>query len=249
MYDPLRLQAFLRAVAIGERAVFDIPPFTAYVDTTDPLRFLNYAIPADGAEPDAGQIEQLRAAFRERDRLPRLEWIDECAPAVAGALASAGMAEELRSPLMALVAEDVVAAGADVPDLTIARIGDADLREANDVQRVAFGDAPLAADDQPSDPRPRGGGAVVARAGAELVAVAGWSKIVDGVAEVWGVATAEPWRGRGLAGALTAAASRAIFDAGASLCVLSPGNDTAQRVYARAGYRRVATMLHFSDPE
>jgi hypothetical protein len=30
--------------------------------------------------------------------------------------------------------------------------------------------------------------------------------------------------------------------------VLSPGDETALRVYARAGFHRVATMLHYSDP-
>jgi hypothetical protein len=31
------------------------------------------------------------------------------------------------------------------------------------------------------------------------------------------------------------------------LCVLSPGDQTAMRVYERAGFTRVATMLHWSD--
>jgi hypothetical protein len=29
--------------------------------------------------------------------------------------------------------------------------------------------------------------------------------------------------------------------------VLSPGDETAMRVYERAGFSRVATMLHWSD--
>jgi hypothetical protein len=46
---------------------------------------------------------------------------------------------------------------------------------------------------------------------------------------------------------VTAAASRAAFEAGASTCLLSPGDETALRVYARAGFQGVATMLHYSD--
>ena len=80
-------------------------------------------------------------------------------------------------------------------------------------------------------------------------AAASWSAVVAGVSEVAGVATAEPFRRRGLAGVVTAAAARAAFVAGAERCVLSPGDDTAQRVYARAGFRRAATMLHWSDPD
>ena len=70
MSDVLRLQAFLRATAAPGRRVLELPPFTAYLDRDDPMRFLNYAIPDDGAEPDAAAVERLRAGFREHGRLP-----------------------------------------------------------------------------------------------------------------------------------------------------------------------------------
>jgi predicted GNAT family acetyltransferase len=89
---------------------------------------------------------------------------------------------------------------------------------------------------------------VLARAGGEPIAAATWTAVIDGCSEVAGVATAEPWRRRGLAGVVTAAAAHAAFAAGAERCVLSPGDDTAQRVYEHAGFRRAATMLHWSDP-
>ena len=73
--------------------------------------------------------------------------------------------------------------------------------------------------------------------------------MLDGASEVAGVATAEAFRRRGLAGLVTAAAARAAFACGARLCVLSPGTGEAQRVYARAGFRGAATMLHWSDPD
>ena len=75
MSDVLRLQAFLRATAAPGRRVLELPPFTAYLDRDDPMRFLNYAIPEDGAEPDAAAVEGLRAGFREHGRLPRLECV------------------------------------------------------------------------------------------------------------------------------------------------------------------------------
>jgi predicted GNAT family acetyltransferase len=88
---------------------------------------------------------------------------------------------------------------------------------------------------------------VLARVGGAPAAVAVWTAVVGGTSEVAGVATAAAWRRRGLAGVVTAAAARAAFAAGARLCVLSPGNDEAQRVYARAGFRGTATMLHWAD--
>jgi predicted GNAT family acetyltransferase len=89
---------------------------------------------------------------------------------------------------------------------------------------------------------------VLARVGGTPASAATWTAIVDATSEVAGVATAEPFRRRGLAGAVTAVAAREAFAAGATLCVISPGGDDAQRVYARAGFRRAATMLHWSDP-
>jgi hypothetical protein len=245
------LQAFLRASAATGRTAVSVPPFTAYLTEGDPLRFLNYAIPDGDVEPGAAQIEALRREFRARGRVPRLEWVEEAAPRLAAALAAQGMVEELRTPLMACTADELVDATADVEGLVVAAVRDADLRETSDLQRVAFGMEPLPADAPPSSfARPRGGGAALARAGdGTPVAVAVWTRVIGGCSEVAGVATAEPWRRRGLAGVVTAAAARAAFIAGARLCVLSPGDDTAQRVYARAGFRRAATMLHWSDPD
>jgi hypothetical protein len=245
------LQAFLRASAAAGRTVVSVPPFTAYLTEGDPLRFLNYAIPDGDVEPSRPEIDALRRELRARDRLPRLEWVEEAAPRVAPALAAGGMVEELRTPLMACTADELAEAAADLEGLSVAAVREADLRVTSDLQRVAFGMEPLPAGAPPSSfARPRGGGAVLARAGdGTPVAVAVWTRVIDGCSEVAGVATAAAWRRRGLAGVVTAEAARAAFVAGARLCVLSPGDDTAQRVYARAGFRRAATMLHWSDPD
>lgn len=240
-----RLQAFLRATAAQARQVERVPPFELFFDPEDGLKYLNYAIPDDGAEPDAAAVEALREAFRARERLPRLEWIEEAAPAVAAALADAGMEQELRMPLMTCTPEQLVAVLPDVQGVVIRPVDDVNQRAAIDVQRVAFGQPPLR-DDEPVR-APSAGATVLAEVGDEPVAAAAWTGVIGGVTEVGGVATAEPWRRRGLAGAVTAAAAREAFDAGAELCVLSPGDETAQRVYERAGFRAAATMLHWSD--
>jgi predicted GNAT family acetyltransferase len=198
--------------------------------------------------PDLKAVEQLRVVFRERDRLPRLEWVEEAAPRLAGALAAAGMQEELRTPLMACTPGELRAAEADVAELRIGPVEDADVHDCASLQRVAFGADAVSPDEEIRDPRPTGGGAVLARSGGEPVSAASWTRVVDGFTEIVGVATAEPWRGRGLAGAVTAAAAAGAFAGGAEVCVLSPGDEVAQRVYTRAGFGRVATMLHWSDP-
>ena len=239
----MRLQAFLRAVAALNREIVSVAPFTAYFHPSDSLKFLNYAIPEDGADPDEQAIERLREAFRSHDMLPRLEWIDEAAPRVARALERAGMREELRTPLMTLAPDDLMQPV--VEDAIVSVVGEDELREAADIQRVAFGGTPHAEDQAPEPPN---GGLVLARVQGEAASVAQWTAVFDGHSEIVGVATAEAYRRRGLAGLVTAAAARAAFEDGASTCVLSPGDETALRVYARAGFRPVATMLHYSDP-
>jgi GNAT superfamily N-acetyltransferase len=247
------LQAFLRASAASGRTVVPVPPFTAFVDESDALKYRSYGIPDGDVRPAAADVAALREAFRARDRLPRLEWVEEAAPRVAAALDAEGMREELRTPLMTCGPGQLAPAEAAVDDLAVSAVSDADRRETAELQRAAFGLEPLGEGEAPwSSARPHGGGVVLARAGGPAgtpVAAAVWTRVVDGCSEVAGVATAEPWRRRGLAGVVTAAAARAAFGAGAGLCVLSPGDETAQRVYARAGFRRAATMLHWSDPD
>jgi predicted GNAT family acetyltransferase len=114
---------------------------------------------------------------------------------------------------------------------------------------VAFGQPPLGPEEQPRDQRRLGGGSVIARSGSAPAAAGTWTAVIDGVSEVVGIATAEEWRRRGLAGVVTSAAARDAFAAGASLRVISPGGEEAQRVYERAGFRRIATMLHWSDDD
>src|SRR5919108_2247366 len=112
MSDVRDLQAFLRASARRGRLVVRVAPFTVTIDEGDALRFVNYAIPDDGAEPDAGAVAALRAVFHGHGRRARLEWVEEAAPAVAAALAAAGMVQELRTPLMACRPDDLTAADA-----------------------------------------------------------------------------------------------------------------------------------------
>ena len=55
----------------------------------------------------------------------------------------------------------------------------------------------------------------------------------------------ERFRRRGIAAALTSAAAGQAVAVGAQLCFLTPGDDGAERVYARAGFIRAGTtMVH-----
>src|SRR5207248_9183396 len=122
-----RMQQFLRASAANRREVVASPPFTVYIHPADALKFFNYAVPDGDVVPTRDQIEHVRQVFRGRERLPRLEWIEELAPRVAPELERAGMLEELRTPLMSCDPASLVGASAGVPDLSIRPMADEDL--------------------------------------------------------------------------------------------------------------------------
>jgi ribosomal protein S18 acetylase RimI-like enzyme len=239
--DIEQLQAFLRAFAASGREVVRVGPFQAFFDLEDDMKYVNYAVPDDGALPTGADVNALRSAFRERDRLPRLEWIEEAAPAVVDALAAAAMQQELATPLMACARDALRIPEVDVE---ITRASAADALDVRNLQQVAFGQPPVESVSAETPKR-----TLVGRVGGVIATAGAWSEVIGGVSEILGIATAEQFRRRGLAGAMTAAAAKAAFEEGADLCVLSPGDETAMRVYERAGFRRVATVLHWSDDE
>src|SRR5574337_1488270 len=67
-----------------------------------------------------------------------------------------------------------------------------------------------------------------------------------GVGHITGVATAPAFRGRGLAGLLTAYAARCARDEGAALVALEAATPEAERVYTRVGFSRAAARVDYS---
>lgn len=268
------LQQYLRAAAAQHRAVVRSGPFLLHVDAHSEEPYANYAIPDAGAEPSAEDVARLIDAFAAHARRPAFEFLPACAPAVRPALAAAGFEVTAEIPLMTAGAERLVAL-APPAAVTIALAGgdvdDAVAREIRAVQNAAFGmpDAPVDAEDlarlrtwaadgvvayaveRPArdgeeadggaaDGGPRADGAIVG-AGMALPARDGFSELV-------GIAVAEHARGRGIAGALTAAIASAALDRGARTPFLTPGGDQAGRAYARAGFATTAEMVHMALP-
>ncbi|HEX8104908.1 MAG TPA: GNAT family N-acetyltransferase [Solirubrobacteraceae bacterium] len=242
-----RIQASIRTTAARGRDVERVGPFLATFDPHDDLKYLSYAIPDDGARPSLAHVEALVAAFRARDRLPRLEYLPAVAPDVEAALLAGGFAEEARVPLMTCEPAGVVAAA--VPDGVEIGPPTADDAEAMlAVQHAAFGQPPpdRAAVERLADRLDEGRAAVVARADGAVVGAAEATAPAEGVTEIAGVAVDEAHRRRGIAGALTAAVTALAFEHGAALAFLTPGDEGAERVYARAGFVAGGVMLHVS---
>src|SRR5690606_28461592 len=78
------------------------------------------------------------------------------------------------------------------------------------------------------------------------VGVGAYMVPLEGFSELVGIATLPEHRRQGIAGAVTAAMARQLFDeAGVHTAFLTAADDAASRVYQRAGFIRVGTGLAF----
>ena len=211
--------------------------FVLYVHRTDPHPYLNYAIPAPGATHGDG-TPLIRSA-RARDLVPRLEYLEACFPWVEHALSQCGFTRESRLRLMTCTAVAPMEPPSDV-ELVAVEPGSPLVRPMLTVAHEAFGEAPPDA----ANVERWAGRAVVAVKHGEVLGVASWTTVIEGMSEIVGVAVAGEARRRGIGAALTVAASRAAFADGASLAMLTPGDDRTAAVYERAGFSDATTMLH-----
>jgi predicted N-acetyltransferase YhbS len=235
-----RVQASIRTVNTAERDPIAAGPFTLYRNRASDHPYLNYAVPNAGVVGWEG-IDALRTAFADQALQPRLEFVAECAPGLEEALAADGFTLQGRYPVMTLPAEQLREVPA--PDgVLIARVlAGGDVRALLATAAEAFGNGP------PTDAQVAayGGRGHLARADGEPAGAAFYSPIADGVSELGGIGVRERFRRRGIAAALTGASAAAAVAAGAQLCFLTPGDDGAERVYARAGFAREGTtMVH-----
>jgi hypothetical protein len=250
-----QLQEYVRVVTARDRDVERVGPFLATFDRHSTHPYLSYAFPDDGAQPTAEDVAALAAAFRRRDRVPRLEFLPAVAPAAEAALAAGGFLVEARLAVMTCGPGGVTDLGApagiaiEVPQTA------EDLRAMRVAQHAAFGleDAEVG-DDEVARQRASmdaGALALLARDTATGRVVGGGVATVPaaGVTEVAGIGVLAGHRRRGIAGAITAGLAGAALAAGRQTVWLTPGDDGAHRVYGRAGFVDRTTMIHMSIPE
>ncbi len=243
---PERLQEHMRGVARRQYDAVPVPPFTLYFHPTDPLPYLNYAIP-DGEPGDAASLaaplERLKAEFGVRGRRPRLEFVEAAFPSLAAALEASGFEREARPQLMICRPEDLRPVP-DVPGLvveTLSALSPLDaFRELLVVQRRAFA-LPRAEDVSTEDARWLRDGlgdglAFIGRLAGKAACVAMFLDPTGGLTELVGIATLAAHRRRGLGGALTHAAAEAAFRRGVTVAFLSAADARAGRVYEAAGF-------------
>ncbi len=214
------------------------------------LRFLNYGIPDDGADPDEAAVASLVAAFRTADRLPRVEFLPSVAPALERVLASHGWTVEDRLPLMTCTSRMVRDLLPPEGVLVQAPSDDIALHEMARLQHDVFGD-PEPVDDR-TVARLRGH---LNRGARALVCVDAHTRRMVGAAqagvpaggatELVGVAVVASHRRRGLAATMVSMLTRQAFAAGLTTVFMeaAPGADGA---YRNAGFERTSTSVHMS---
>ena len=243
------IMAFIRV----SRKAHELPrvgPFALLLTGATRLRFLNYASPDDGADPEDSELGALVDAFRSADRKPRVEFLPSVAPALESRLTAHGWTLEARLPLMTCTARTV--REPRLPDgiLIDTAADDGKLLEMARLQHEIFGDP------EPADARTvarlrgsldRGGNALIGRdAGThQLIGAAQSGVPAGGATELVGVVVAPSHRRRGIAAAMVSALARQSLDAGLTTVFLeaAPGADGA---YRNAGFRRTSTSVHLS---
>ena len=242
-----RIQNYLRATILRSENNLRVGPFLAGFDAGSDNLYRNYAVPDADTRPSTSDIEALNAAFLERSRRPRLEYITDTAPDVESALLANGFEIEKRYPI--LICTPGMLRNVEVRGIDIGLASDdQDIIDAADVGAEAYDDVVY------PDPLRRlvaqGGVLAMARDPVSGLAVgAGMATPAhEGVSEVAGIGVRVAYRRRGIAGALTACAAREAFARGIELAWLTPGSDDAERIYTRAGFVRASEQLHISKP-
>ncbi|MFE6935126.1 GNAT family N-acetyltransferase [Streptomyces sp. NPDC057699] len=246
------IQNYARTLTLRSPDHYRVGPFTVRHNPSWELKFANYAIPDQDAEPTVRDIADLVAAFRAHDRLPRLEFLPAWAPAVEPALLAAGFTVENRAPVLACTADGLLTPE-PVDGLHVAEpVTDDEFTSAAAVQHTGFGGEGGPDDGEIAWLRgaTEGGGVSALATVDGLPAGAGGCSVpVDGIGELAGLAVAGTFRRRGVGAALSAWLTRTAFERGFHAVWLEPGGPDVERIYAGIGYRRTGEKLNISlDP-
>ncbi|MFI6443488.1 GNAT family N-acetyltransferase [Kitasatospora sp. NPDC050543] len=262
-----QLERYYDAVPRPGARAEDFGPLTLFVREGQGWPY--YARPTlgwTGREATADDVRRVLARQRELGAPESFEWVAETTPGLRTVVEAAGLTVH-EHPLMALVAEPdpdgprsrpaasvtvgVLAAddpalpsAVAVPNLAFADrgtgIGTAGPTELDEAVAACLADGAV---ERIAD-RIRAGLTVQAAAVEDGVALcAGQHQPVGAVTEIVGVGTLPAARRRSLAQAVTAALVADAREHGVTTVFLSADSEDVARIYARLGFRRVATAL------
>ncbi|QNE73281.1 GNAT family N-acetyltransferase [Streptomyces finlayi] len=260
-----RLECYYDAVPRHSARVEDFGPLTLFVREGQGWPF--YARPARGwsGAVSAAAVARVRARQRELGIPESFEWIAETTPALRAAIEDSGLVVH-EHPLMVLDPGAPVPAADELSDGLRVRTMDPDdpaLASALAVPHLAFAEPGTGlgfagVTELAEAVRARAGDGSVERVAARIEAgltsvaaaveggtalCAGQHQPVGSVSEIVGVGTLPTARRRGLGIAVTAALVADARSRAVETIFLSAGDDDVARIYARLGFRRVATAL------
>ena len=245
-----RIQSYLRVAAPRGRESERIGPFLATFSRHSDNPYLNYAIPDDGAEPADAEVAALVDAYRTRSRRPRLEYVAALAPAVEPALVAAGFTAEGHLPLMVYrrTGDQAAVDGVELVTAT----SDEELRGVAAVQWEAYGESgplPERAVHGLRSTLANGGVVVLARDAATGEAAGGGlcTGPHEGTTELTSIGVRERFRRRGIAEAMARHLGQELRERGNDCVFLMAAGEAEERIYARAGFATVSTILHISQ--
>jgi GNAT superfamily N-acetyltransferase len=242
-----QIQTYLRQAASRDRETVRVGPFLATFTAHSANPYRNYAIPDDGAAPTPADIEALGAAFQQRARIPRLEYLPSVAPEVEPALLEAGFTVENRMPLMVFPQDTVP----DLPvpegiDLVIPTT-DATMQALLTAQHEAYGEKPpdVAALERRQRFHAAGGIAVLAWETATGAPAGGGicDLPIAGVTELTSVGVRPQFRRRGIAAAVTARLTHEALSAAIPTVFLMAAGAAEARIYSRVGFVACGAVL------
>lgn len=227
-----------------------IGPFLATFTRESDNPYLNYAIPDEGGSASLANVEALVAAYRARDRTPRLEYIPSTAPKIESVLLAAGFEVEGRLPLMTCVEVHVA-----IPDgiELVPPATEEEFRDVATVQWEAYEEREPLPERAVNGLRRTAetGGVVVLARDSKTGEPAGGGLCVaphDGVTELTSIGVRKSFRRRGIAAAMAGWLAQAALDRSMSVFLMAMGADEA-RIYARAGFVEHGEVLHISFNE
>lgn len=259
------LDRYYDAVPRSGARVEDWGPLSLFIREGQGWPF--YARPAPGwsGPVSAADVARVRARQRELGIPESFEWVAETTPALRAAAEQTGLVvrehplmvfgPDQPAPAVSELADGVVVrtvgpydpvlpSALAVPHLAFAdpgtRVGSAGVAELSEAVRNSTDDGSV----ERAAARILAGLACVAAAVEDRKALcAGQHQPVGAVSEIAGVGTLPTARRRGLALAVTAALTADARSRGVETVFLSAGDDDVARIYARLGFRRVATAL------
>ncbi|WP_344609236.1 GNAT family N-acetyltransferase [Streptomyces glaucus] len=260
-----RLERYYDTVPRSGARAEDFGPLTLFVREGEGWPLYARPTPGRSGAVRADDVNRVRSRQRELGVPESFEWVAETTPALRAAAEQAGLTVH-EHPLMVLgpdvpapavpeaaggavvrvIAPDdpVLPSALAVPHLAFAEpgtgVGAAGLAELNQAVRDRAGDGSV----EQVTARMAAGLTCVAAAVADGTALcAGQHQPVGAISEIVGVGTLPAARRRGLARAVTAALVADARSRGVETVFLSAGDDDVARVYARLGFRSVATAL------